>query len=168
MTRNYVALFFSIIIVLTALLEGFLGIHGVVVNIQLANIVERKQQLLDVQELELYNLEQRLEHVWDEDELLDRAKMMGYIQAGETPYYFLEEEDNTTNVDGAVTNRDNDNDRTVKIGTTTFEGIPLWLNLVFAFIGSCVCAGICKIVGKSRKNHSFTVPSGERLHGNYR
>jgi hypothetical protein len=167
MTRNYVALFISIIIVLTALFEGFLGIHGMVVNTRLANLVEKKQQLLDVQKLELYNLEQRLEHVWDEDELLDRAKMMGYIQNGETPYYFIHAEENTSFGEGSVASWQGGRSFADPVATHTFRGISLWLNLVLASIVSCVLVGILKIVGRAHKDKDFPKRVGKG-HGNYR
>lgn len=167
MTRNYVALFISIIVVLTALFEGFLGIHGMVVNTRLADLVERKQQLLDAQELELYNLEQRLEHVWDKDELLDRAKMMGYVQTGETPYYFIHNEEDTLYGKGTATSGQNGKVFEDPSAANTFKGISLWLNLGLALVVSCVLAGILKIVGRSRKDKDHSRRIGEG-HGNYR
>lgn len=167
MTRNYVALFISIIIVLTALFEGFLGIHGMVVNTRLANLVERKQQLLDEQELELYNLEQRLEHVWDEDELLDRAKMMGYVQNGETPYYFIHAEENTSLNEVSMTSGHDGSGFADPVATHTFGGISLWHNLVLASIVSCVLVGILNIVGRARKNKDFS-KRVRKGHGSYR
>jgi hypothetical protein len=94
--------------------------------------------------------------------------MMGYIQAGETPYYFIQSVENTLNSDGVVPRQDDGKDLAVTVGTTTFEGIPLWLNLVFAIIVSCVCAGILRIIGISHKKKSFSNLSEERLHSNYR
>jgi len=138
-----------------------------VVNTRLADFVERKQQLLDVQELELYNLEQRLEHVWDEDELLDRAKMMGYVQTGETPYYFIHDGEYTSNGNGTGTSGQNGKEMDNPPAVQTFKGISLWANLGLALIVSCVLVGIAKIVGRSRKGQDFSRRTGAG-HGDYR
>lgn len=167
MTRNYVALFISIIVVLTALFEGFWGIHGMVVNSRLENMVEMKQQLLDVQELELYNLEQRLAHVWDDDELMDRARMMGYVQTGETPYYFIDSDGEIPYGNGTGTSGRSGNVFAQPIATKTFGGFSLWLNLGLAFFVTCVMVGILKIVGRNRKDNGFSKRMGNG-HGNHR
>lgn len=90
MTRNYVALFISIAIILTALLDGAFGEKGMLVNSRITSKVVSAKHMRDQKELELRTLEDRLERVWEPGELLDEARIMGYVQAGEAVYFFTD------------------------------------------------------------------------------
>ena len=91
MTRNYVALFISMAIILSALLEGAVGEKGMLVNAALGESVLASAKRHDRSELELHNLQTRFERVWEVGELLDEARIMGYVQSGETVYYFMDD-----------------------------------------------------------------------------
>lgn len=92
MARNYVALFICTTAVFTALVAGVWGPRGFAVNAQLASQVADVQLAYDLERLETQNLRDRLESVWDTDELLDDARVMGYVERGQTVYFFLGED----------------------------------------------------------------------------
>ena len=94
MTRNYIGLFLFILLITSALLIGVAGPRGLIVNNALQKQLATEQHQLDVQLLQLENLRKRVENVWSTDTLLDSARSIGYVQEGETVYYFFDEQGN--------------------------------------------------------------------------
>lgn len=94
MTRNYIFLFLFILLVASSLLIGIFGPHGLVVNRALENNIDVQQHRLDGQLLKLQNLKNRMADVWTEQSLLDSARSIGYVQPGESVYFFFDGQGN--------------------------------------------------------------------------
>lgn len=92
MTRNYIVLFLFLLVVTTSLLVGITGPKGMVVNRELARVVQNEQHRLDVQSLKFSDLRRRLDSIWSEASLLDAARSMGYVQSDESVYFFFDEQ----------------------------------------------------------------------------
>ena len=158
MTRNYVALFISTVAVLTALFEGVLGIQGFVVNSILEDKVAHTQQIHDLEKLELNNLETRLQSVWDMDELLDEARVMGYVELGETVYFFSDGE-------GRILSSEEDTVESPEVlpeeGSSgkvrEFKGLSLKINFFISLIISMVLTVGLLIISKRHEKMVLTI-----------
>lgn len=94
MTRNYIFLFLFILLISSSLLIGIAGPQGMVVNRSIEKHLETRQQELDVQRIKLENLNNRMDDIWTIGSLLDNARAIGYVQPGQTVYFFFDEEGN--------------------------------------------------------------------------
>jgi hypothetical protein len=116
-------------------MEGVSGTRGVLVNRQLARELEVAQQAHEQRILELKNLEKRYEGVWETRELLDDARVMGYVERGERVYYFADPE-------GRLLPAAPSEAPAGEVGTkqeevspdTSFKGLGRLLNILIAFL----------------------------------
>lgn len=90
MTRKYIFLFITALIISFSLLYGIFGIKGVVVNRALERQLTVGKELLKVQETQVEALERLYEGVWERESLLEKSKRSGYAQKGEVVYYFFD------------------------------------------------------------------------------
>jgi hypothetical protein len=94
MTRNYIFLFLFILLISSSLLIGIAGPQGMVVNRSIEKHLETRQHELDVQRIKLENLNHRMDEIWTTGSLLDNARAIGYVQPGQTVYFFFDEDGN--------------------------------------------------------------------------
>ena len=148
MTRNYIILFLWVTIVVFALVEGVFGVQGVIVNSVLKAQISQKQLELDIATLELQNYESRLEHIWDNDSLLDSAKTMGYAQPGQVVYYFLD-------TDGDPIERQSEHiPARQKSSSIDFQGISTFISGLSGVLTALLIVIIRKIWHTRRHNTS--------------
>jgi cell division protein FtsB len=129
MTRNYVILYLiTSAIVLTALFETVFGYQGVLINQQLESQAIKEQQILQLEELNLKQLEEKYRDINSPQHLLDAAKSLGYVSQGETIYYFKDDEGNLISQekpDDAVF------ELLIKEKESTFKAFSLKINALF-------------------------------------
>lgn len=158
MTRNYVALFISTVVVLVSLFEGVFGYQGVWVNTHLARELEMERQSHEMRMLEMHNLESRLSSVWDRQDLLDDARVMGYVERGETVYYFLDDA-GKLHPNASLTKdspRSEPNEHVVR-PAGAFTGLPRIVNMALALITTIATTIIIRLLAKRRRRMVMTI-----------
>lgn len=148
MTRNYVALFISTILVFSALAEGMFGTKGFIVNSHLRQTVESRQREHDELVLRLRDLEHRLQTVWDENELLDDARILGYVQRGESVYFF---EDDEGNLSVNIPDAPQTGESAVAGSKGAFPGFSRWVNLGIGCAGTLNCSLLLHLLRKRKR-----------------
>lgn len=91
MTRKYIPLFIVILLICTTLGVSILGEKGFLVQKELKQTIAVKQKIEEEKLLHLANLTEELEKVWEKEHLLDEARNLGYVQKGESVFYFDDE-----------------------------------------------------------------------------
>jgi cell division protein FtsB len=89
-------MFFYLLIIYTALTHSIVGERGFLVNINLEKQVNAERQQVSSQQVILENAKKRLDTIWSEEALLDRARSLGYVQQQDEVYYFSQEMENDT------------------------------------------------------------------------
>jgi cell division protein FtsB len=84
-------MFFYLLIIYTALTHSIVGERGFLVNINLEKQVNTERQQVSSQQVILENAKKRLDTIWSEEALLDRARSLGYVQQQDEVYYFSQE-----------------------------------------------------------------------------
>jgi cell division protein FtsB len=89
-------MFFYLLIIYTALTHSIVGERGFLVNINFEKQVTAERQQVSSQQVILENAKKRLDTIWSEEALLDRARSLGYVQQQDEVYYFSQEMENDT------------------------------------------------------------------------
>lgn len=84
-------MFFYLLIIYTALTHSVVGERGFLVNINFEKQVNAERQQVSSQQVILENAKKRLDTIWSEEALLDRARSLGYVQQQDEVYYFSQE-----------------------------------------------------------------------------
>lgn len=166
MTRNYIVLFLLILLITSSLFIGMAGPHGVIVNRALEKQLDEEQHRLDVQMLKLENLKRRMADVWTEESLLDSARSIGYVQSGESVYFFFNE-------DGKPLDAHQGNSFTVDIASIinrseqdTVKGISLVASLgVSVAVSFILVMGIALRRNRKEKSRNITFNPTPNNHG---